>query len=514
MEACQGQLSRWFHYSFLTFAAVFFYLQLFVLPATPIIGTDSDQSLYLHNATRMLNGQMMYRDFFQFTPPGTELAYLTLFRLLGAHAWIPNLTLVALGVALTWLYVYISRQVLLGLTAYLPGCLFLILAFVPALDGSHHWFSMLAVTAATALVIKTRNRTTLAGAGALCALASFFTQPRGLVAVVALALFLSWEYRRQPQSGRSLLASEATLLGVFVTTTAALNLYFVWAVGLRHFLWSVVTFGIKYYPAESDLNSLKAYMAYVPMVRHLRHVPDPAWLFIHALLPLVYLLFFARCWHESRRTPDQPWDRLMLINLVGFLLFVGIAPAPVYWRLCVVSPPGLIVLVWFLRSPGRLHLIARKLLWLGAIIAAVNSVFVVQTRWRAYLSGPIGRGAFFEPSDFERYRWLLEHTHPSEPFFDCTGQAYFFLGLRSPAKVSFLTSSDYTRPEQALDLQESLEKYRVPLVVWTADLDPGAKGVRSGYHLAPLWNYLQTHYHALNTGESHARILERNRSIP
>lgn len=294
MAAINGEPPRWFHCGFLILAAAFLYLDLFVLPATPIAGTDLDQSLYLHNATKMLDGQMIYRDFFQFTPPGTESVYFGLFKLFGVRAWISNATLLGLGLSLTGLCVFISKKILSGLTAYLPAFLFLVLAFHPAVDGSHHWFSMLAVTAAVALIIRERNLARLAGAGALCALASFFTQPRGVGAVVGIALFLWWEHRIRPQGGRSLLKSESVLAGVFVAVTVALNLYFVWEAGLKRFLWCTVTFGIKYYPAESQLNSLQAYMAFPPMVPHLRYVPQPGWLFIHAIMPLVYLIFFAR----------------------------------------------------------------------------------------------------------------------------------------------------------------------------------------------------------------------------
>jgi hypothetical protein len=376
------------------------------------------------------------------------------------------------------------------------------------MDGSHHWFSMLAVIAAAALIIEQRSLTRVAGAGALCALASFFTQPRGVGALVGFALFLWWEHRRKPQGSGSLLRSEVVLAGVFTAVTVALNLYFVWAVGLKRFLWCIVTFGIKYYPAESELNSLHAYMAFPPIVAHLRHVPEPGWVFIHALLPLVYLIFFARFWREYQKRPEQPWDRLMLVNLQGLFLFLGVAPAPIYWRLCIVSLPGLIILAWFLGSPGKLHALSRQVLWMGTGAAMVGIVLHQQTRWRASFDTPTGRAAFFELADYQRYKWLASHTHPSELFFDCFGKAYFLLGLRSPAVVSFLSGTDYMRPDQVRNLIESLERHRVSPVLWCTDLGPG--GIRPDDHLGPLRDYLRAHYHAAEAPEDSAQVLERN----
>ncbi len=507
MRASAGQVPRWFHNGFLIVTGAFLYLDLFILPATPIAGTDLDQSIYLHNATKMFDGQMIYRDFFQFTPPGTELVYLVLFKLFGIHAWIPNAALVVLGLSLTWLSIFISKQILSGQAAYLPAFLFLALAFHPAMDGSHHWFSMLAVTAAIALMIKDRNLARVAEAGVLCAVASFFTQPRGAGAVVGLAIFLWWEHRRKPEPDEPLWKSEAILAATFTVATAVLNIYFLWNAGLKRFLWCTVIFGIKYYPAESKLNSLQAYLAFPPMVAHLRHVPQPGWLLIHALLPLVYLLFFARCWRESKKSPDQPWDRLMLVSSVGFFLFLGVAPAPIFWRLFVVSLPGLIVLAWFLDSPGKLLVLARRVLWIGTAAAMVSIVWNHQTRWRAILETPTGRAAFFEPDEYQRYKWLASRTHPPELFFDCSGKSYFLLGLRSPAKVSFLSGTDYLRPEQVLDLTENLERHRVPVILWCSDLDAA---IRPDDHLGPLRDYLRTHYHATGPPDNSLVFLERN----
>ena len=324
----------WMDYCFLLVAAAFLYLDLFILPATPIYDLGTDQLLNLHNATRMLHGQMIYRDFFQFTTHGAELVYVTLFRIFGVRTWIPNAMLTLLGLSVTWLSVFISRKILSGLTVYLPGLLFLLFAFHPVRGGTHHWYSILAVIAAAALIIEKRSPTRVAGAAALCATASFFTQTRGVAAVAALAVFLWWEHCKEGRSGWSPWKVEVLLTGVFSAVTVGLNLYFVWVVGVRRFLWSTVIFVLKYYPTDSPSNNFRAYLAFAPSVAHWYSPVFASWVFIHALLPFVYLPFFVRCWRESQKRPEQPWGRLMLVSLVGFSLFGGVAPAPDYWRLC------------------------------------------------------------------------------------------------------------------------------------------------------------------------------------
>ena len=88
----------------------FLYLNLFYLPNTPI-HLFVDQVTQLFDARRMLDGQVIYKDFFQVTPAGTQVVYLVLFRLFGVRAWIPNAMLIALGLSIAWLMVVIGREV-------------------------------------------------------------------------------------------------------------------------------------------------------------------------------------------------------------------------------------------------------------------------------------------------------------------------------------------------------------------------------------------------------------------
>jgi hypothetical protein len=136
----------------------------------------------------MLQRQVIYRDFFEFAPPGTESVYTTLFHWFGVRAWIPQAMLVLLGVGLTWLSVQISKSLLKGSAVFLPGFLFVTLVFRNALDGSHHWYAVLAVVGALAIVIKNRNPMRLTLAGALCGLAMWFSQTHGLAGVLGFGL--------------------------------------------------------------------------------------------------------------------------------------------------------------------------------------------------------------------------------------------------------------------------------------------------------------------------------------
>jgi hypothetical protein len=74
------------------------YLRSFVFPHTPIL-LWGDQLGFATKGARMLNGELPYRDFFEFLTPGTDLVYAALFRVIGVWPWIPNLTMTFLAAA-------------------------------------------------------------------------------------------------------------------------------------------------------------------------------------------------------------------------------------------------------------------------------------------------------------------------------------------------------------------------------------------------------------------------------
>src|SRR6059036_3109270 len=98
-------------------AAIFTYLLTFIWPHTPIYQGDN-APVFLLDAVRMSEGQVIYRDFLQFTLPGTEVVYLVLFKAFGIRAWIPSALLLLFGVGLTWLSIVISKQLMTGASVF------------------------------------------------------------------------------------------------------------------------------------------------------------------------------------------------------------------------------------------------------------------------------------------------------------------------------------------------------------------------------------------------------------
>jgi len=494
-------------------SCLFIYLQVFVLPSTPRVATG-DQAIYLNNGARMLAGEMIYRDYDHFTLPGTDMTYMALFRLFGVRAWIPQAMLIVLGTSLVWLIVVVSMKIMPLTSSLLAGLLFVTLPFSSCLDASHHWYSTLGTTAALALLMEKRSLARLIGAGILVGLATFYTQSAALCAV-GFAVFLWWEHRVEKSPRALLLEKELALLASFLVTLTACLAYFVWKVGLRRLFYSTVVFVVKYFPADW-FNNWRVYMTGRPQVHNWTTWPDLlAFALIHLLIPLIYVLIFVRYALRSSPSVDQPWRRLMLINLTGLFLFLSIASAPAYSRLYPVSPPAVVLLVWFLHSAARFgheskaeQLLLRGL-WAMTIVLAIARPAITQTRWNESLELPTGRTAFAGyPVLYDKCRWASERTRPGDYFLD-DPQMCFALRLRDTSRVPFFRPTDYTRPEQVQDAIQALARLHVRFVGWYANLDDEVVDP-AGDHLAPLRAYLRKNYHLARSFSNGDQIWELN----
>src|ERR1700689_183712 len=232
----------WLTFLVVGLSCIFVYLQVFILPGTPRLASG-DQAIYLQDATRMVDGEMIYRDYDHFTFPGTDFLYATLFKWFGVRAWIPQAMLVVLGGSMTWLIIFISKKLMAGATVYLPALLFITRPFSSYLDAPHHWYGLVATTAALAVLLAERTPARLVAAGVLVGVATFFTQTMALL-IVGFALFLLWERRLDRQAWSVLWKREVSLLAAFAVTISACLGYFVRAAGAKQFFYCTVAFSV------------------------------------------------------------------------------------------------------------------------------------------------------------------------------------------------------------------------------------------------------------------------------
>jgi hypothetical protein len=494
----------WFVPTLLLGIAGFLYLNLFAWPNIPFLQAG-DQIYFWVFAQRMSHGERVYRDFFQFTPPGTDLLYLLFLKIFGLRIWLPNATDVALGVALCWACFGIARQIMARSLALLAALLFLVLIYGGALNGTHHWFSVLAIMCAARIGLLGMNATRLAGIGALLGLASFFTQTHGLFAAAGFALFLIAQGCMTDRNWRELARALAELFGVFAVVLAALNGYFAHAIGMEKLWYFQVSYS-------------RQYLAFGQHPLLLGIGPVPTWhglptfierVFIYLALPIVYGSVLVYIWRKSRSSIDRERKDVMLLCFIGLSLLLEVSFSPNYVRVYAVSMPGIILLVWILGRSQRIWRHAVVLAWIG--IACLGVQQTVSRHHQASVVVVLPTGTVAATTDaYEKLVWGIQHTRPGQFFFQGTWPGlYFPLELRNPAYLSEMTAYESTRPEDVQRSVQELDDKQVQYVLWTEYNDyPDAK-YQSAYHLSPLRGYLHDRYRRVRVFSDQDEIWER-----
>jgi hypothetical protein len=473
----------------------FIFLNIPLLPWGDAVG-------FLNNGTRIVAGRL-YRDYFAFIPPGTELTYALLIKGFGARSWIPNLMIACLAAATALLMTLIAAQLMRGPVIALPGLLLAGFVMPGSLDATHHWFSTIAIMAAVLLLMHGDSLSNIAAAGSLCGIAGWYTQPKGVTALAGFTAYLLLKSRPEGLPKRERWLKSILLSSLALAVFAAGNWYFIRAAGLNRWLFCLVVFPLRYYPSV-HLNSWQVYgsgfgkfgLSTIPFV------------FVHLAVPLVYGICVLVMLRRPAKDSNQAWDKVLLLSLVGIAMFLAVASSPSWKRLATVSPPAMILLTWLLDRAGRAMVIVKIGLGAAAMALALGGVVRSQTRWTASLDLPIGRTAFIDPARYEEYRYALGHTYRGQLMFG-TPPVLFALQVQNPAPIDVFVPFEYTRPEQVSGTIQALEKNKVPLLMLNREMftDPDADPASD--HLGPIRDYLARNYRRASTFQTGDELWER-----
>jgi len=472
------------------------YFRSFIFLNIPIV-LWGDQIGFFYNGSRIVDGKLPYRDYFQIVPPGTDLTYALLIKWFGWCGWIPNLVMACLGAAMAWLIVLVARRLMVGAVSLLPALLFVGFILYGGLDPTHHWFSTIVVMAAMLILLDGTTLPRVAAAGGLCGLAACFTQTKGAAAVAAFVTYLVW--KSLPESVR---ASDCWRKCLLLCSAAAAvffaaNAYFIGAAGLRQWLYCIIVYPLRYYPAPT-VNNWR-----VVLYDFQWHGGAGRWIsypFVYATVPLVYIVFLVTMGRKRKKEPSVPWDQLLLVTLTGLGMFFAVASAPSMKRLSTVSAPAMIILVWLLNriENERARARVKVVLVMASIAFAIVPALHTQLRWKAYLNLPAGRMALVDPALYEEYGWILTHTHPGQFFF---GMPPFYtpFHMRNPAATESIETTEYTRPEQVAALIHALESHPVPMLILRQFGDFLRPSNLPSDHIEPFRIYLTKNYRVTQT---------------
>lgn len=273
------------------FAFAVCYFRGFIYPNIPLL-PGGDGLGFAASGSRIVAGQLPYRDFFEIVPPGVDLTYAVLIKWVGLYAWIPHVVMACLGAATVILTTAIAGRVVRGLAVALPGVMVTGLILLESLDATHHWFSTLAVMAALWVLLQGVTFPRIASVGALCGVAACFTQTKGATAVLGFLAYVLWKERWENAAGREWWRSKSLLLcGTAAAVFFGANAYFIRAAGIGRWWYCLVVFPLRYYsaPVINNWRIIEHDFQWHPGLA--RWISFP---FVYATVPLVYLTLCAR----------------------------------------------------------------------------------------------------------------------------------------------------------------------------------------------------------------------------
>jgi hypothetical protein len=474
-------------------AIAFLYLRTFTVAGIPVV-VSQDGPIYFEHGIRILHGQVPFRDYFTFVLPGADLLYAGIFRLLGVHAWLAQAIVVLLGATIAGLLVWLSSKILTGPLVFLPSLLFLVLDFDVIKDATHHWYSTLIVLAAAGLLMDGKTTRKLVSAGALCGLATLFTQSQGVLGLTSVVVYLFWTRDRESR----LAVQWVLLITPFTIVVGSVLAYYSFQAGFSTVYFALVTFVFHNFHARTS-HTPGAYFLNFPRLNQWKDVAHfIPYFFIHILVPFGYIWCVFRLSRERDTIDRKTRDAVLLINFVGLALFAAVAEAASYNRMCMIAPPASIVCAWLVRGPSAGMRIARRALWTIGLFFFVALPIQLQRHWRGYLDLPTGRTAFFDPLEFEEYQWFAQHTRAGESYIGVPSYN-FALSLENPTTVDYLIDTDYTTKDQVDAAIRGVEIHQTQ----TIGLDrlmqaaPPAHG-----NLAPFIAYVHAHYHLARVFDS------------
>ncbi|MBX3288219.1 MAG: hypothetical protein KF855_02645 [Acidobacteria bacterium] len=474
-------------------SAIYIYLLVFAFPFTPIF-SETDQLIFVYEASRLLHGDVMYRDFFQFTFPGTQTYYHVVLSLFGERYWILPFTVVILGSVLTFLCLKLSESVISGSLRFVPSFIFLFFGLRWfGLDGSHRMFSPILMLMAVFFLLSKVNRKRLIAAGVCCALASFFTQQRGVVTLTAIAVYLVLDAFMTPRGKAQALYDIAVMSGTFLMTIGLLCLYFILSAGPTDFFYATFTYPAKYYKYV-EANSYSVFVSDLIKTASAPGISGTLMflgsVFYSVILPFAVLTAFAVFAIRRKNVSWDDWRGPMLLSLLAaFSFFTTTGPNAL--RFFQVGIPAIIVFCWLLSRIGMAAKKEQRLTLLSLTLLALiglSQIYRMQTHWDfSIVETRSGKLAFISAEQARFYQDLSDRTQGGEFVYQAVQPyVYFPLGVRNPTRFSQIWQTDYTRPEQVAEAVADLEKKRPRYIVWDNNYNLSPETRKPDDHTGPM----------------------------
>ncbi len=485
---------------------------MYILPFMRLYLGGADEGLFLYGAERVVHGQVFARDFFEIMGPGTFYWVAAFFKLIGVSILATRVCLFLTSVGTALLLYYLSFGICRRYQT-LP-CTLLAAVYCggiwPAI--SHHldsnFFALAAVTCVS-LWQDWQKKSLLLTAGVMAALTTAFLQPKGILLLCAIAVWLRIQQRRGFASRSSL----SLLAGGYFGVASFCLLYF-WSKGaLGDLVYANVVWPWRNYGPSNSVtyahNLFSTHWVSWPgsegglwWTFPLSAILIAPFLFV-AVLPVLLLFIGARSrWNMAR-------PEIMLYWLCGGAIWLAEIHRRDIAHLIFGSSLLVILAIHFLTERhGRIASIALQML---SISAACLILFNLCCLLIASHNVPTRVGLAKMYRDPPVLPFLLQHVPAGEEIFvyPYAPQYYFLSSTTNPTPYSGLVNH-VSNPLLFRDVVRILDQHKVKYVIWdptdSIDAFPSLKKLSSSE--PTLEPYLESHYNVV-WDVNGVRIMER-----
>ena len=445
---------------------------------------NADEGIVLQGAQRILEGQVLYRDFFSFYTPGSYYWLALLFRVFGNSILVARTALVLYGGIFSVLTYSLARRVCSRCSAIMTAGLVTLVCLPFRFLVLHNWDStLLAYIALYSAVrfLETSQTVWALAVGSFSALTCLFEQSKGLGLCLGLGagLVLITVFGQRPElwTCKRILALVAGLEWPFLLTLA----YF----GCRHTLRLMIADWLWPLDHYSVANTLPyGYLVLSTADRGALIAGSWTWrLFILVfsgpcfVLPALPILAFAllvfkvlRIWRARSVNSTDAYYVIVCSTISGLLIGLFATKRPDFTHILYLGPLFLLPLAWIIeRKDGRFPTLRslRPLMILYILVSFVT--FGAASLWgplEAHYTLTTRRGVLKTSSPDTALKYLQSFVPPGQTTFVYPYQPlyYYLSATHSPSRYEYLQPGLHSKEqfeESVLDLAK--DKTRVLL---------------------------------------------------
>lgn len=491
------------------------YLRLFYSYAL----LNGDEGIILQGAQRILQGQVLYRDFFSFFTPGSYYWTALFFKLFGSSILVARAVLVVEGGLLSVLTYLLARRVCSRWSALLAAY-FVTITCVPfRFLVLHNWESTLWACLALYCAVWFLEKPHWAwafAAGFFAAFTGLFEQSKGAGLAMGLAIGLLIILRKQrgpTQWNRQRIT--ALMVGLLAPLVMTL-VYF----GLEHGLAQLLADCLWPLHHYSAINKAPfGFLVIDPLKRDSIYAGD--WLsrlliilvtspwYIVPLLPFAAactLVYWAVRARRKNASPDKRgYYVLSAATMVGLLLSTLATGRPDFTHLLYVAPLFFLTLAWIMDGrdiPSSLLDAVKPLVVLVLFFSFTS--FGLSQLWpvlNARYPLPTRRGTLTTDRSDHVLAYVQAHVAPGERMlvYPYLPMYYYLTATYNPSRYEYLMPAMHT-PEQFREMADELAADRTRVVLFEPSfrekIIAGFPSVTPGMLAAgdPVENYIVTHY--------------------